>query len=337
MSIRFRNIVAIAAGVPLMLVALQGCGGGSGGSSGTKTLTVAFDYPKKITNLWQPAALDITATGLEGYTPVCTVITGALPKGLAIDPDSCRISGTPTEATVLSPTIRLTVPGATGQVDKQFQFIAQGPSADYAGLTGAVHFGIAYTYSTIGADAISPAWAPLPGQTLAYSVTSGTLPHGLVLDPGSGKLSGVPDQEGTYQFTIQATATSGANVVTSPARSYSLTASLPGIAVSYPALPEKKVGDTLSIQPSIFYPSDAPADKVSLEFQLYPGDTLPPGLSLDPKTGIVAGTLTGPVPGQNPGQATSWPYDIRIVVNVTFGSLSYTLLPAPYILLAVSP
>jgi photosystem II stability/assembly factor-like uncharacterized protein len=38
---------------------------------------------------------------------------------------------------------------------------------------------------------------------LAWSVPEGYLPPGLVLDPGSGAISGVPGREGTYAFSVQ--------------------------------------------------------------------------------------------------------------------------------------
>ncbi len=42
------------------------------------------------------------------------------------------------------------------------------------------------------------------GQEYLWSVTQGQVPPGLVLDPGSGELSGIPTAAGTYQFTLRA-------------------------------------------------------------------------------------------------------------------------------------
>lgn len=330
----FGNRAAIAAAVTVMITGLQGCGGGGGG--GTKTLTVNFDYPNKLANLWQPTTLDISATGLEGYPPVCTVLTGALPKGLAIESGSCRISGTPTEATIVVPTIRLTVPGATGQVDQEVRLVVQGPSADYTGLGGTVHLGVPYTFTTYSAEGKN-AWAPLPGQAMRYAITSGALPHGLALDAASGKISGIPDQTGYSTFTIQAQASAGASVASSPVRSYNVSAELPAIGVSYPELAEKRVGETISLQPTVFYPTDVQADKVTLSYQLPRGESLPPGLSLDPVTGIVSGTLTGPVPGQAAGVTTSWPYVTQLAITVTIGKVSYTTRPTSNLFISVLP
>jgi len=109
------------------------------------------------------------------------------------------------------------------------------------------------------------------------------------------------------------------------------------LEVKYCDLPDKKVGDSLLVKPSLFFPANAPADKVTLQFRLHDGDTLPPGLTLDPATGVVSGVLTGPVPGQNPGMATPWPYDIRFAVNVTLNGYSDVLDPKPYFLVSVWP
>jgi len=42
-----------------------------------------------------------------------------------------------------------------------------------------------------------------------YSVTRGSLPAGLILNPGTGEITGTPSQAGTYTFTVTATDSSG--------------------------------------------------------------------------------------------------------------------------------
>ena len=39
----------------------------------------------------------------------------------------------------------------------------------------------------------------------SFSVTRGTLPPGLSLDPGTGLISGTPTTQGSYTFTVTAT------------------------------------------------------------------------------------------------------------------------------------
>ena len=47
-----------------------------------------------------------------------------------------------------------------------------------------------------------------------FTVSSGTLPAGLTLDPASGLISGTPTKAGSYTFTV--TASNGVGSVTSP-------------------------------------------------------------------------------------------------------------------------
>ena len=122
---RIRPIASLI--LPLALIA---CGGGGGGGS-TRDLTVDFNYDPAHAFLFRPASLRLAATGLEGNSPVCAVVGGELPRGLTLQANGCAISGTPIEVASKSVTIRLTVPGFTGQIEKSIAFLSFGPPTQY--------------------------------------------------------------------------------------------------------------------------------------------------------------------------------------------------------------
>jgi uncharacterized repeat protein (TIGR02543 family) len=67
-------------------------------------------------------------------------------------------------------------------------------SAPISGLSGTA--GSSFVLSVVAAGGVEP---------FAYTVSSGTLPSGVSLDPTSGQLSGTPAAAGTYTFTVAAT------------------------------------------------------------------------------------------------------------------------------------
>lgn len=116
------------------------------------------------------------------------------------------------------------------------------------------------------------------GDSYQWSVVSGSLPGGLVLDDTAGVIAGTPDTEETAQLTVQARAIDGQTAEAD----YTLTilAALP-VEILNVALPPVIVGGTYDV------PLRAAGGGASITWSLVSG-TLPPGLSLDP-----AGALTG--------------------------------------------
>jgi hypothetical protein len=139
----------------------------------------------------------LAATGGNGpYT--WSVTAGTLPSGLTLNPTTGQLSG---------------VPGSAGASNFTIQV------ADTVQGTAAVAFAL-----TINPPVQITTNSPLPtgvvnvlyGQTLAatggsgqyaWSVSAGTLPGGLSLNPATGQISGTPTTAGTANFPIQATDT----------------------------------------------------------------------------------------------------------------------------------
>ena len=186
------------------------------GTSSPATVTITVTAP---TFTFAPAA-GALATGTAGtaysetiaasgggvpYTYAVT--TGSLPSGLSLATDG-TISGTPTADGNFSFTITATdTNGATGTASYSLQVdVAGSATFVFTPAAGALSEAMAgEDYS----QAISAAGGTAP---LIYSVSSGTLPQGMVLNISTGELSGPLDAstEGDYGFSIQVRDNNGA-------------------------------------------------------------------------------------------------------------------------------
>lgn len=149
------------------------------------------DLPDGETDAAYSASLE--ATG--GVAPITWAIaSGALPGGVTLA-DSGRISGTPTEFGT-------------------FTVTARAEDADGSTAERAFTFTIANANPTITETRLPPARAGGPyefqievtGGTApyAFALSAGALPSGLTLDT-EGLVAGVPDDEGTFRFTVEVT------------------------------------------------------------------------------------------------------------------------------------
>ena len=135
------------------------------------------------------------------------------------------------------------------------------------------------------------------GDTLSYSATG--LPDGLSIDPDTGVISGTPDSDasvggpdgdGVYTVTVTATDTAGES--TTQVVSFAFADVAP--VVDTPIGPQSaRDGDTLTITPDI---RDPDGDALA-----YSATGLPDGLSIDPATGIISGTLANDASQQGGG------------------------------------
>jgi hypothetical protein len=168
-----------------------------------------------------PYSQTVSASG--GTAPYTfTISSGALPTGLLLNSASGAITGTPTTAGTFTFTITAT---------------------DATGCSGSRLYTVTIASPGCAAITLSPTTLP-PGvaqapysQTVTasggtppytYTISSGTLPVALSLNPATGNISGVPLTPGLYNFTIRATD----NVGCIGARPYTLS-----ILAAAPAIP----------------------------------------------------------------------------------------------------
>jgi large repetitive protein len=280
---------------------LAACGGG-GSDEEEPDLAVTFDYGGNgmAAQLWVPTSQAPTLLGLEGHTPSCSLSGGTLPQGVAIDSDTCQLSGAPDEYGEFNFTVRLTVAGFSGSVTADGRLTVSRPAISYANQP------LADTLEWRQPSVSTPSWEgyqPGPNDTVGnFRVADADLPYGLSIDPDTGVVSGTFRGFGVARFTIQATITHNGqtlDVTTSIIEPISLSPS-----VDYAPYDEDTVAGRVG-QP---YASDAPtfddgspmSDEYTASFTLETQsnsecdspDALPAGLSLDSATGIVSGTPT---------------------------------------------
>jgi hypothetical protein len=161
-----------------------------------------------------------------------------------------------------------------------------------------------------------------------WSIATGSLPPGLVLDPASGSLSGAPTAAGPYTFQVQVTditktsATAGGAINVAASLFISTPPSLPdatgGISYRLPLLTSSAVG--------------------TVSWSIVSG-ALPSGLTLDPVSGVISGAATVAGPFQftvqamdSAGQPAQQKFTLAVVLAplppVTITGLTNTLAPA---------
>ena len=167
----------------LTLGACGGCDGGGGGGVAAVEVSPPHDlhYALVVGDVGLPFGplLPIVSGTVTGYS-----VSPALPAGLALDPTSGAISGTPLAATSSTRTYTVTASNAAGSATTSVTFsILTPPSVTY----------VSPVTSTVGV-ALTPLVPTLSGDADTFSIRP-VLPDGLTLDPATGIVSGTPSRE----------------------------------------------------------------------------------------------------------------------------------------------
>jgi hypothetical protein len=255
-------------------------------ASATLTLTVGATTPMSVTTTTLPPPTQgiaysqiITATG--GTQPYSWAVTGgALPDGLSLDPGSGVLGGTPTGSgsytfTVTatdssSPTAQTATASYTLTVYSSGALVITSTSLNPSSAT----VGAAYSATLDASGGTAP---------YTWSVSSGSLPPGLSLDPSGGVISGTPTSGGTFPFTITVTDSTTPTAQTA-SQAYTLTVSVPvPLGITTTSLPAATVNTTYSATVA------ATGGTVPYTWSVSAG-SLPSGLTLDPGSGTISGT-----------------------------------------------
>jgi hypothetical protein len=264
--------------------------------------SLAITTPPLLPGASVGVAYSMSLTAVGGTNPYQWLVNaGSLPAGMALNPVSGLLSGTPSNSGTFTFTVLVT-DNAGNRATQQFTLIV---GSGLAIITGAVlpPAAIQQPYSlTLNAAGGRP----------PYTWTASSMPPGLTLSP-DGSITGTPIIAGTYHFTVQVTDKNSANV--SQAMTLTVAATL---TITTPqTLPVGTVG-TLYSQTLAASGGQAPYTwSIS-------GGTLPAGVTLSATTGVLSGT---PTIGGN------FSVNVQVVDNARLtGSQTFSLaigVPAP--------
>ncbi|MEP7341448.1 MAG: putative Ig domain-containing protein, partial [Acidobacteriota bacterium] len=195
-----------------------------------------------------------------------------LPTGLTFS--GATLSGTPTQGGNFNLTIKATDNGGFAGVCSYLLVINNCPTIAVAPpILPQGHTGQGYGQTFTASGGAGP---------YSFAVSAGALPSGFMLGSSSGVLAGFPTASGTFNFTIKATDASGCFGT----RAYSVTIiGCPAITINPPSLPNGVAGFGYS---QTFTQTGGTAP-ITWAITL---NGPPPGLLLDPTTGVLSGTLT---------------------------------------------
>ena len=170
-----------------------------------------------------------------------SVTSGSLPDGLTLDSTTGAVTGTPT--TEGQSTFTITATDGKDSITKDF-VLDVAAAAIVPALSAPVWTDstmvTALTVGTPYTDDVSATGNPVP----TYSVSAGTLPAGLSLDPVTGAITGTPTTAGPGSFTLTASNSEGS------VHSDIITSVLSGTVVNTPVTPTEPVTPTKPVTPA---------------------------------------------------------------------------------------
>lgn len=209
--------------------------------------------------------------------PAWLVMGGELPPGVNLNFNTGRISGTPTSSGIFTVAI--------SGIDNT-TYYGQSPTKVF---TLTIKPGVSISSSILPAaitGANYRATLTASGGQAPYSnwtLTSGSLPPGISIDPSTGTLNGTPTTLGVFTFGVTVRDNSG-NI--SPAKAFTLSVVAPALTfITGPALP----GATRNINAA--YQLGVVGGNPPYSWTLASGN-LPPGLILGSTNGLISGTPT---------------------------------------------
>ena len=238
----------------------------------TNTLTMTDPGDQSSTSGTSVVPVPVPTTDSLPDAVLSFTDSGTLPPGLSVDPSTGTISGTPTTAGSYGVTVTATDDsGFSAEVSFTWTVTNSVSVADPGAQSGVSGTAIA-PFVVAATDSSSTA-------TLTYSASG--LPPGLSIDPATGTVSGDPTTAGIYAVTV--TAADDAGFSGSTSFSWTVTNT---VSVTNPG------GQTGASGTAVTPVAVSATDTSSTAALTYAATGLPPGLSIDPTTGVISGTPT---------------------------------------------
>jgi hypothetical protein len=260
------------------LLGLTSCGGDSGPTPGSLAITTS-GLPDGAVN--QPYSASLTGSG--GTPPYTWSVSPALPANLSFDPATGAIAGTPTTQGTTTHTFTLRDNSVPAQAVQQTLNLTIAPPAGTLTITTT-----SLPNGTVGQPYSRPVQATGGTGTFTWTISAGTLPPNLNLDPASGVISGTPTAAGTSSFTVRVQDTAGQSDTQGLSITINSTPPPPSPPdITTTALPAGTVGVPYN------QPVQVTGGTGALIWSVVVG-TLPAGLNLNSTTGAISGTPTAP-------------------------------------------
>jgi hypothetical protein len=262
----------------LSVLGLTGCGGDSGPTPGSLSITTT-SLPDGEVN----QAYSTSVSGSGGALPYTWSVTPALPANLSLDTATGAITGTPTTQATTTHTFTLRDSSAPSQTVQQTLTLTIRPVPAVLAIATA-----SLPNGTVNQAYNRPVQASGGTPPLTWTIVagSGTLPPGLNLDSTTGAISGTPATAGTASFTVRVADARGQS--DTQALSITIGTVLP------PPNPPNITTTTLS-SGTVGQPYSQPVQVTggtgALTWSISSG-TLPSGLNLNPINGVILGTPT---------------------------------------------
>lgn len=218
-------------------------------------------------------AFGITASDPDGEALSYSAV--GMPPGISLDPATGQFTGTLTYASAGEYDVQVTVSDGTDSVVALFHWTVTNTNAPPAITSHG-------NQANAEGDSVSVAIAAsdLDGQTLTYSAAG--LPAGLAIDAATGVITGSLAYDTAATYTVTVSVTDG-QVSRSVTFTWTVTnVNRPPVVVS-PGPQSSAEGTTVLLAISA---SDPDGQALT-----YSSTGLPPGLSINPATGVIAGTI----------------------------------------------
>ncbi len=164
--------------------------------------------------------------GVPPYT--FSIIAGALPTGLTLNPGTGAITGTPTAFgpfTFTAKVVDSSGNSVTGVATTQCTITIAPPKLTLTCPTSTGQVGVPYSSKLVATGGVPP---------YTFSIIAGALPTGLTLNPGTGAITGTPTAFGPFTFTAKVVDSSGNSVTGVATTQCTITIAPPKLALVCP-------------------------------------------------------------------------------------------------------